>query len=62
MKKYFPGFLSFAYSTEQLIPRPVDKKEKEGVPFREEEKDTAKTQIMVNKLGFNIHKTILKKG
>jgi hypothetical protein len=28
VKEYFPGFLSFTYSTEQQIPRPVDKRRK----------------------------------
>ena len=27
VEKYFPGFMAFIDSTEQQIPRPVDKKE-----------------------------------
>jgi hypothetical protein len=45
IEKYFPGFLSFIYSTEQQIPRRVDKRKKKGILFRQEGntycKDTA---------------------
>jgi len=31
IEKYFPGFLAFIDSTEQQIPRPVDKKEEKCI-------------------------------
>ncbi len=34
VEKYFPGFLAFTDSTEQQIPRPVDKERRKNVLFR----------------------------
>ena len=38
VEQYFPGFISFIDSTEQQIPRPVDKKRRDVILFRQEEK------------------------
>ncbi len=38
VEKYFPGFLAFIDSTEQQIPRPVDKERRKMYLFRQEEK------------------------
>jgi hypothetical protein len=42
VEKHFPGFMAFIDSTEQQIPRPIDKKrKKEGILFCwKEEKET----------------------
>ncbi len=37
IEQYFPGFLAFIDSTEQQIPRPVDK-ERRKILFRQKEK------------------------
>jgi hypothetical protein len=62
VEKYFPGFLSFVDSTEQHIPRPVDKNRRKIFYLGKRKKHTVKTQIMVNNHGIIIHKTRHKKG
>ena len=39
VKKYFPGFLAFIDSTEQQIPRPVDKNKRKMCTIQAREKD-----------------------
>lgn len=62
VEQYFPGFLSFVDSTEQQIPRPIDKKRKKEYYSGKRKKHTVKTQIMVNNRGIIIHKVDYKKG
>jgi DDE superfamily endonuclease/Helix-turn-helix of DDE superfamily endonuclease len=63
VEKYFPGFLSFIDSTEQQIPRPVDKcKRKLFYSIGKKKRHTVKTQFMVNNHGMIIHKTGHQKG
>ena len=61
IEQYFPGFLAFIDSTEQQIPRPVDKKEERLFYSGKKKRHTVKTQLMVNNRGFIIHKTDYKK-
>ena len=42
VEQYFPGFLSFIDSTEQPIPRPVDKDRRKNYYSRQEEKTYCK--------------------
>ena len=59
VEKYFPGFLSFVDSTEQQIPRPVDKdRRKMYYSLGKKKRHTAvKNQLMmVNNRGYIIHK------
>ena len=42
VEEYFPGFLSFIDSTEQQIPRPVDKDRRKMYYSRQEEKTYCK--------------------
>jgi hypothetical protein len=62
VEKYFPGFLSFIYSTEQQIPRPIDKKRKKEYYSGKKKKHVVKTQLVVNKYGIILHKLGHKKG
>jgi hypothetical protein len=62
VEKYFPGFLAFTDSTEQQIPRPVDKRRRTVYYSGKKKKHTIKTQLMVNNHGFVIHKLGYKKG
>jgi hypothetical protein len=62
VEEYFPGFLAFIDSTEQQIPRPVDKRRRTVYYSGKKKKHTIKTQLMVNKNGFIIHKVGHKKG
>ena len=62
VEKYFPGFLAFIDSTEQQIPRPIDKKRRKIFYSGKKKKHTIKTQLMVNNRGFIIHKVGYKKG
>ena len=62
VERYFPGFLSFIDSTEQQIPRPVDKKRKKIYYSGKKKRHTVKTQLMVNNHGIIIHKIGHKKG
>jgi hypothetical protein len=62
--QYFPGFIAFIDSTEQQIPRPVDKRRRTVYYSGKKKRHTAlKTQLMmVNNHGIIIHKTGHKKG
>ena len=62
VEQYFPGFLAFIDSTEQQIPRPVDKKRKKVYYSGKKKRHTVKTQLMVNNHGYVIHKTNHKRG
>jgi hypothetical protein len=62
VEKYFPGFVSFIDSTEQQIPRPVDKRKREAYYSGKKKRHKVKTQIMVNNSGIIIHKLRYKKG
>jgi hypothetical protein len=64
VEKYYPaGFLAFIDSTEQRIPRPVDKKRKKIFYSGKKKRHTAvKNQLMVNNHGIIIHKTNHKIG
>lgn len=63
VEQYFPaGFLAFIDSTEQQIPRPVDKKRRKAYYSGKKKRHTVKTQFMVNNRGFIIHKTNHKRG
>jgi DDE superfamily endonuclease len=62
VEKYFPGFLPFIDSTEQPIPRPVDK-DRRGIFYSGKKKrHMVKNQLMVNNRGYIIHKANHKKG
>jgi len=56
IEQYFPGFLSFIDSTEQQIPRPVDKEKRKMYYSGKKKRHTIKNQLMVNNRGFIIHK------
>ncbi len=57
VEKYFPGFLAFVDSTEQQIPRPVDKNKRKIFYSGKKKRHTVvKTQLMVNNQGYIIHK------
>src|SRR6476659_414680 len=62
VEKYFQGFLAFTDSTEQQIPRPIDKRRRTVYYSGKKKKHTIKTQLMVNNHGFVIHKLGYKKG
>jgi hypothetical protein len=62
VEQYFPGFLAFTDSTEQQIPRPINKERKKEYYSGKKKKHTVKTQLMVNNCGFIIHKVRHKKG
>ena len=62
IEKFFPGFLSFIDSTEQQIPRPIDKKRKKEYYSGKKKIHTVKTQLVVNKHGIILHKVDYKKG
>jgi hypothetical protein len=62
VEQYFPGFLAFTDSTEQQIPRPVNKRRSTAYYSGKKKRHTIKTQIMVNKNGLIIHKVGHKKG
>jgi hypothetical protein len=62
VEQYFPGFIAFIDSTEQQIPRPVDKRSRTVYYSGKKKRHTVKTQIMVNNHGIIIHKTGHKKG
>ena len=62
IEKYFPGFMSFIDSTEQQIPRPVDKRKRKAYYSGKKKIHTVKIQFMVNNRGFIIHKSNHKKG
>ena len=63
IEQYFPaGFLAFIDTTEQQIPRPVDKRKRDSYYSGKKKRHTIKKQLMVNNHGIIIHKTGLKKG
>src|SRR3954453_4678785 len=62
IERYFPGFISFIDSTEQQIPRPVDKRRRDSYYSGKKKRHTVKTQLMINSQGFIVHKTGYKKG
>ncbi len=62
VEKYFPGFLAFIDSTEQQIPRPVDKNKRKMYYSGKKKRHTVKNQIMVNNCGYILHKVTHKKG
>ena len=62
VEKYFPGFLAFTDSTEQQIPRPVDKKRRKIYYSGKKKRTYLKNQITVNNRGYIIHKIGYKKG
>jgi hypothetical protein len=62
VEQYFPGFLAFIDSTEQQIPRPVDKNGRKMFYSGKKKRHVVKTQRMVNNHGFIVHKLGYKKG
>src|SRR3954452_3951698 len=62
VEQYFPGFLAFIDSTEQQIPRPVDKRRHMVYYSGKKKRHVVKTQVMVNNRGFIVHKLGYKKG
>jgi DDE superfamily endonuclease len=56
VEQYFPGFLSFIDSTEQQIPRPVNKRKRKAYYSGKKKRHAVKTQLMVNNRGLIIHK------
>jgi hypothetical protein len=62
VEQYFPGFLAFIDSTEQQIPRPVDKNRRKTFYSGKKKRHTVKNQITVNNRGFIIQKAGHKKG
>jgi hypothetical protein len=62
VEKYFPGFLAFIDSTEQQIPRPVDKNRRKIFYSGKKKRHTIKNQITVNNRGYILHKLGYKKG
>ncbi len=62
VEKYFPGFLTFIDTTEQQIPRHVNKNKRKMYYSGKKKRHTVKNQIMVNKDGYILHKVAHKKG
>ncbi len=63
VEKYFPDFLAFTDSTEQQIPRPVDKNRRKIFYSGKKKRHTiVKNQITVNNRGYILHKVGYKKG
>ena len=48
VEQYFPGLLAFIDSTEQQIPRPVDKNKRKIFYSGKKKRHTVKNQIMVS--------------
>jgi hypothetical protein len=46
--EYFPDFLAFIDSTEQQIPRPIDKNKRKMYYSGKKKRHTVKSQLMVN--------------
>ena len=59
---YFPGFKAFIDSTEQEIPRPIDKTRRKDYYSGKKKRHTVKTQYMVNKKGEILHKSNHEEG
>ena len=55
-------YLAFIDSTEQEIPRPVNKRKRKAYYSGKKKRHTVKTQMMVNDHGYILHKTDHKKG
>jgi hypothetical protein len=53
---YFLGFKAFIDSTEQEIPRPIDKTRRKEYYSGKKKRHTVKTQLLVNKKGEILHK------
>jgi hypothetical protein len=49
VEQYFPGFLAFIDSTEQQIPRPVNKRKGKAYHSGKKKRHIVKTHLMVNK-------------
>ncbi len=64
VEKYFPGFLlAFIDSTEQQIPRPVNREGRKMYYSGKKKRHTiVKNQITVNNRGYILHKVGYKKG
>ncbi len=62
VEQYFPGFKAFIDSTEQEIPKPMNKRKRKSYYSGKKKKHTIKTQYMVNTKGLILHKTGYKKG
>jgi hypothetical protein len=62
VEEYFPDFLAFIDSTEQQIPRPIDKRRRKTYYSCKKKRYTIKTQLMVNNRSYIIHKAPHKKG
>ena len=62
VEQYFPGLLSFTDSTEQQIPRPVDKDRRKRYYSGKKKRHAVKNQLVVNNRGYILHKTKHKKG
>jgi hypothetical protein len=61
IEKYFPGFLAFIDSTEQQIPRPIDKRKKKEYYSGKKKRHMVKSQLMVSNRGIIVHKANHKK-
>ena len=62
VEQYFPGLMAFTDSTEQQIPRPVDKDRRKMYYSGKKKRHTVKNQLMVNNHGYIIHKLGHNKG
>ena len=63
IEHYFSGFMAFIDSTtEQQIPRPVDKNKRKMYYSGKKKRHTIKNQLVVNNHGIIIHKIGYKKG
>src|SRR3954469_12248206 len=51
IEQYFPGFLAFIDSTEQQIPRHVNKRNRKAYFSGKKKRHTVKNQMMINKRG-----------
>jgi DDE superfamily endonuclease len=56
-ERYFPGFLAFIDTTEQQIPRPVDKRKRKMYYSGKRKKHTVKNLYTANQKGLIIYKT-----
>ena len=62
VEQYFPGLLAFTDSTEQQIPRSIDKNRRKTYYSGKKKRHTVKNQLMVNNRGYILHKAAHKKG
>jgi alpha-mannosidase len=56
VEQYFPGLMAFIDSTEQQIPRPIDKDRRKMYYSGKKKRYTVKNQITVNNRGHILHK------